>query len=150
MPDPYDASANPDFLSALVAYWLSKPALVAISRAPYAEEASFGVEPPYCVLTIPRTIKISQDTRRNRHVQSMVQFAIFDRDQDVAADLGQRMIALLEDVHDHKPQFANGYLMAWDWTDENLMEVPEVGKPNTIWRQTHIYTADVIFTRARV
>jgi hypothetical protein len=149
MADPYNPADNPDFRSALVALWLATPALVRISRAPYADEASPGNLATYCVLTVPMTRLVQQDTHRNKHVQSTYQFSIFDYDQDRAADLGVEMTGILDAIHDTRPRFADGYLICWDWTGETLMEVPEArsGGAKTIWRQTHTYLADIVNTR---
>jgi hypothetical protein len=152
MPDPYDPEANPDFRSAIVALWLSTPELVEISRAPYADEASIGVLPPYCVLRVPTTRLVQRDTGGDRHVQSTYQFAIYHPDQDIAADLGMIMTAILDGAHRTRPRFGDGYLMAWEWTGETLDEIPEAssGGQRSIWRQTHTYVADIVNTRGAV
>lgn len=145
-PNPYNAAANPDFLSALVAYWLITPGLVAISKAPWPDVAPLRIDPPYCVLTVPPAKVVNQDTRREKQVQAPYQFAVYNYDQSAAAALGRQMTALLDPLHDTKPRFANGYLMYWDWIGESLIEVPEVNKggARTIWRQMHTYVADII------
>jgi hypothetical protein len=151
-PDPYDPEANPDLRSAIVAFWQTQEALTRISRFPYADEASVGVAYPYCVLRVPTTRLVQQDTGGNKHLESTYQFAIYSPDQDVAADLGLTMTALLDGLHRTKPRFGDGYLLCWDWKSETLDEIPEArsGGQNTIWRQTHTYVADIVNTRGVV
>jgi hypothetical protein len=139
-----------DLLSAVVAYWDARTSLGTVIAGPFFSETDVDAEPPYCVMSVPTTRRIVQGTRGDKQVQSSYQFAVYDRDQDTAVDLGRQVTAALDGIHRAGLTFADGYLMAWDWESELLMEVPEAGKANTIWRQTHTYTADIVNTRAHV
>lgn len=144
--DPYDAAANPDFRAALVAYWLRHPALVAISPAPYADEA--GDEPederPYCVLSQVSAVDSERGSRRRAYRQDIVyQFAVYHPDQDRAVDLGLALVAALDPIEDMPLRFANGYQRAWFHQTERLLKVPAYAGSGalTIWQQAHLYKA---------
>lgn len=132
-----------DLLSAVVAYWDAQTSLGTVIAGPFFSETDVDVEPPYCVMSVPSGKRVVQGTRGTRQVQSTYQFAVYDRDQDTAVNLGIQVQAALDGIHRAGLTFATGAVMAWDWEGEQLMEVPEAGKANTIWRQTHTYTADV-------
>ncbi len=144
MPDPYDAVGNPNFRSALVAYWLSRAELVAISRAPYADEAPTGVVAPYCVLSQVATSTGGRGSAAHAYWETtFYQFAIYSYDQTIAASLGETMVRNLDGIEDYPLRFANGYQMSWFREGEQMMKIPEVAKAGsrTIWQQSHTYRA---------
>lgn len=151
MPDPYDAASNPDFLSALVAYWLTTPGLVVVSPAPYADLAPTGAVPPYCVLSeVSSTIGGRGSKTTSYWEETFYQFAVYHYDQDVAVSLGHAMVDLLDPIQDRKLQFANGKQQTWFRQAPRLMEVPEVNKggARTIWQQAHTYKVSIGRRRA--
>lgn len=149
--DPYDPDANPNLWAALVSFWLATPELVAISRAPFADEAPTGVIPPYCVLS---ETSATLDGRGSKAIsyreETLYQFAIYEYDQVRAAGLGRTMIGHLDGIHDRPVRFADGYLKSWFRTSPRMMKVPEVNRAGsrTIWQQAHTYRA--VINRLRV
>jgi hypothetical protein len=142
---PIPAGENADLVAALVAYWSGTPDLVAISPALYYDEAPAGAGTPYAVLTVPPSKAISESTHGDKQLLAAWQFSVFSDDQDEAADLGATMKAALDLLHDSPPTFADGYLLAWDWSGQRLMRTAERGRAGeTIWKQMHTYIVDVV------
>jgi hypothetical protein len=147
--DPYDANDNPDFLSALVAYWIITPGLVAISPFPYADEGPDQVEEDasFVVLSqVASRISGRGSKKRAYFQETFYQFAVYHPDQDTAADLGLKMIALLDTIQDRPLAFAAGVQRSWFRAGERLMKVPGVGEGRalTVWQQAHIYRARIL------
>jgi hypothetical protein len=146
MPDPYDPIANPNFLAALVAYWLATPGLLAVSPAPYGDQAPMEVDPPYCVLSETATTLGGRGSKtRSYWEETFYQFAVYHHDQAQAVLLGLAMVDLLDPIQDRKLRFANGYQQTWFRESARLLEVPEVNKAGarTIWQQAHTYKLSV-------
>lgn len=145
-PDPYDIDANPDFLSALVAYWLATPALVVISAAPYADQAPAGVpeDGPYVVLVQANSVANGHATGmggRPAWDEYTYRFSLYHKDQDEAARLGGVMAGLLDAIGDRRLAFGDGYQMLWSRAGSRLMEVPTNAGARTIWQQNYDYRA---------
>ena len=147
--DPYVASDNPDFLSALIAYWLITPGLVAISPTAYADEGPDWIEEDasFVVLSQVASRIGGRGSKKAAYWEEIFyQFAVYDADQDTAVTLGNQMAALLDPIEDRPVQFTNGKLMSWFRTGGRTLKVPGAGGKSalTVWQQSHIYRARIL------